>query len=91
MKRTILALSILLGAASVSTTANAWWWPWNNSGWGPWGGYPYYGGYPHWGGYPYYGGYPYAGYGAYPYPGGYYPGYVAPAPSDNSSSTEQKK
>ena len=77
MKRFLLACTIAVSAMTAPMTAEAWWWPWNNGGWGgPWNngwGGPWNNG---WGGpwnrgyYPYYGGYPY---------GGYYPHYGVPA------------
>lgn len=85
MKLKFVALSLLIGAATLSTSANAWW-PWNSGGWGPWGGgpwggYPYYA-YPYYGGYPYYAGHPY--WGGHPYQGAYYPGYPAVQPQTQS-------
>lgn len=74
--------------AMASSSANAFWWPfdfWDGPGWGgPYYGNPYYGGY-----YPYNSGYGYAPY----YGGGYYPGYGYPyyptAPAASAPAAEK--
>jgi hypothetical protein len=98
-KRVLLAAAIAGSAAFVSTSASAFWgpfnpWNWGGPGWGGWG--------PGWGGWPGYGygapwgyGYPGYGYGApwgYGYPAYGYglPGYAYPyaAPATTTQSSE---